>query len=120
MASVALSMLGSVPLVFITQQTSFIWISLILFTRGLGIGGITIALSSDAYTGLEEQDLPPAGVGINVIENLGSSFGTALLATVFAATTLTAGQVAGFHASFLVAIIALVLVTLPALFLTEK
>ena len=120
LVSVALSMLGSVPLVFITQQTSFIWLSFVLFTRGMGVGGITIALSSDAYTGLDEQDLPPAGVGINVIENFGSSFGTALLATVFAATTLTAGQVAGFHAGFLVSIIALILVALPALFLTPK
>lgn len=120
LVSVALSMLGSVPLVFIAQQTSFIWLSFVLFTRGMGVGGITIALSSDAYTGLDEQDLPPAGVGINVIENFGSSFGTALLATVFAATTLTAGQVAGFHAGFLVSIIALILVALPALFLTPK
>ncbi|GAB2022306.1 MDR family MFS transporter [Pseudolactococcus yaeyamensis] len=120
LVSVILSIVGSLPLVFITSHTSLIWLSSLLFIRGMSVGGITIPLSSDAYTGLDEKELPQASVGVNVIENLGSGFGTALLATVVASVTVTNGTLSGFHAGFLVSVIILALISLPALFLTYK
>lgn len=125
MISLFISLIGSVPLVFITGETSIMWISLILFIRGTGVGGVMLPLTSDAYTGLEDTQLPQAGVGINMIENLGSSFGTAVIATVSAtfiqgsAPTISS-YVKGYHAGFLASAAALIVIYIPALLLTHK
>lgn len=123
--SLVISLFGSIPLIFITDHTSLFFISLILFIRGTSVGGIMLALMSDAYTGIEDKHLPQAGVGINIIENLGSSFGTAVIATVVATVTGSiqpsfVSDLKGFHAGFLVSVIVLILVFIPSLFLTRK
>ena len=123
--SLILSLIGTIPLVFVTNTTSMVWIALILFIRGTSFGGINLPLTSDAYTGLEDEELPDAGVGINIIENLGSSFGSAMIATVVATVlqgaqpTIT-HQLAAYHAGFLVSVIVLALIFIPSLFLTNK
>ncbi|QQZ08434.1 MDR family MFS transporter [Heyndrickxia vini] len=125
MVSLAFSLIGSFPLIFITDQTSMIWISIILFIRGTSFGGIMLPLTSDAYTGIESKQLPEAGVGITIIENLGSSFGTAVIATVVA-TVIKGSQptiangLKGYHAGFLVSAIVLAFIFIPSLFLTHK
>jgi len=125
MVSLILSLIGSIPLIFITDKTSMIWISIILFIRGTSFGGIMLPLTSDAYTGLESKQLPEAGVGINIIENLGSSFGSAVIATTVATViqgsqyTITNG-LKGYHAGFLLSAIILAVIFIPSLFLTHK
>lgn len=123
--SLLVALIGSIPLIFITDQTSMIWISIVLFIRGTSIGGITLALTSDAYTELDSKQFPEAGVGINMIENLGSSFGTAVIATVVA--TVTQGlqptiinHLKGYHFGFLVSTVVLAILFIPSLFLTHK
>lgn len=125
MVNLVLSLIGSIPLIFITDKTSMVWISIVLFIRGTSFGGIMLPLTSDAYTGLDSKQLPEAGVGINIIENLGSSFGSAVIATVV--TTVIQGlqptisnSLKGFHAGFLVSTIALAVIFIPSLFLTHK
>ncbi|WP_339301783.1 DHA2 family efflux MFS transporter permease subunit [Paenibacillus sp. FSL K6-2441] len=123
--SLILSLIGSVPLIFITDQTSMVWISLVLFIRGSSIGGINLPLTSDAYTGLNDHQLSEAGVGINIIENLGASFGSAVIATVVATVVqglqpTVANSLKGYHAGFLVSTLVLILIFIPGLFLTHK
>ncbi|MGO3780254.1 MAG: MDR family MFS transporter [Enterococcus viikkiensis] len=125
LVSLIISLIGTIPLVFITNQTGMVWIALILFIRGTSFGGINLPLTSDAYTGLADEELPDAGVGINIIENLGSSFGSAMIATVVAAVLqgaqpTIAHELSAYHAGFLVSVIVLVLIFLPSLFLTNK
>ncbi|MBY9080288.1 multidrug efflux MFS transporter [Paenibacillus sp. HN-1] len=125
MVSLALSLIGSIPLIFITDQTSMIWISIVLFIRGASVGGINLPLTSDAYTGLDSKQLPEAGVGIHIIENLGSSFGSAVIATVVATVMqglqpTIANGLKGYHAGFSVSAIVLALIFIPGLFLTQK
>lgn len=123
--SLIISLVGTIPLVFITDKTSMVWIALILFIRGTSFGGINLPLSSDAYTGLADEELPDAGVGINIIENLGSSFGSAIIATVVATVlqgvqpTIT-HELSAYHAGFLFSVIALALIFIPSIFLTNK
>ncbi|MBB2482129.1 multidrug efflux MFS transporter [Bacillus sp. APMAM] len=125
MVSLVLSLIGSIPLFFITDKTSMIWISIILFIRGTSFGGIMLPLTNDAYTGLDSKQLPEAGVGINIIENLGSSFGSAVIATVVATVIqrlqpTIANGLKGYHAGFLVSAIVLSVIFIPGLFLTHK
>ncbi|MCM3174573.1 MDR family MFS transporter [Paenibacillus sp. MER 99-2] len=124
-ASLILSLIGSIPFIFISDTTSMIWISVILFIRGVSVGGISLPLMSEAYTGLDSKQLPEAGVGINIIENLGSSFGSAIIATSVATALqglhpTIAHQLHGYHIGFLVATIILALIFIPSLFLTNK
>ena len=125
MVSLILSLIGSIPLIFITDQTSMTWISIVLFIRGTSFGGIMLPLTADAYTGLDSKQLPEAGVGITIIENLGSSFGSAVIATV-AATVIQGLQptisnsLEGYHAGFLASAIFLAAIFIPSLFLTHK
>ncbi|MEN1966643.1 MDR family MFS transporter [Lentibacillus sp. N15] len=123
--SLVLSLIGSIPLIFITDKTSMIWISIVLFIRGTSFGGIMLPLTSDAYTGLNSKQLPQAGVGINIIENLGSSFGAAMIATVVATVIqgfqpTIANGLKGYHAGFFVSTIVLAVIFIPSLFLTHK
>ncbi|KMY50249.1 DHA2 family efflux MFS transporter permease subunit [Peribacillus loiseleuriae] len=123
--SLFISLIGSIPLVFITDETSMIWMSIILFIRGTSFGGINLPLMSDAYTGLDSKQLPEAGVGINIIENLGSSFGSAAIATVVATVMIglqptVFNGLKAYHAGFLVSAIVTAMIFVPSLFLTDK
>ncbi|MEO3945966.1 MDR family MFS transporter [Gorillibacterium sp. CAU 1737] len=122
--SLLVSLIGTIPLIFITDKTSIIWISILLFIRGTSFGGIMLPMTSDAYTGLQSEQLPEAGVGITIIENLGSSLGTAFIATVVStvqgtqATPIT--SLSGYHAGFFASIVVLGLTFIPVSFLTHK
>lgn len=125
LVSLAIALIGSIPLVFITANTSMVWIVILLFIRGTSFGGINLPLMSDAYTGLSSKQLPEAGVGITIIENLGASFGTALIATSVATMmqglqpTLIA-ELKSYQAGFLISAVVLVLIFIPSVFLTNK
>ncbi|MFS4464831.1 DHA2 family efflux MFS transporter permease subunit [Staphylococcus haemolyticus] len=123
--SVIISMFGSIPLLFITDHTSIIALSIILFLRGCSVGGINLGLTTDAYMGIKESVLAEAGVGINMIENIGSSIGTAFIATILSVVLNQLGNslthnIIAYHAGFLVSVITLILIIFPALFLTNK
>ncbi|BGE82159.1 MDR family MFS transporter [Staphylococcus petrasii] len=123
--SVIIAMFGSVPLLFITQHTSIIWLSVILFIRGCSVGGINLGMTTDAYMGLGEDEIAEAGVGINMIENVGASFGTAFIATTLAMVLNRLGNsvthsITAYHAGFLVSVVTLLIIIIPALFLTHK
>ncbi|MFT8361547.1 MAG: MDR family MFS transporter [Sporolactobacillus sp.] len=123
--SIILSLVGSIPLVLITAKTSMVWISILLFIRGTSVGGINLPLTSDAYTELADKELPEAGVGINIIENLGSSFGSAIIATAVAsraqgAHPIAANDLNGYHAGFFISVLGLALLLIPSFFLTHK
>lgn len=123
--SIIIAMFGTVPLMFVSNHTHIVWLSLILFIRGCSVGGINLGLTSDAYRGIDDKQIAEAGVGINMIENIGSSLGTAIIATVVA-SMLTFDHpsifqsLRAYHAGFLVSTIALLLIVLSALFLTHK
>lgn len=123
--SVFISMLGSIPLLFIDQNTSIIWLSLILFIRGCSVGGINLGLTVDAYIDLRENEISEAGVGINMIENVGSSFGTAFIATIIAMLMThfehtTNQNIVSYHFGFLVSVLSLLMIIIPGLYLTNR
>lgn len=123
--SIIIAMFGTVPLMVVSNHTHILWLSLILFIRGCSVGGINLGLTSDAYQGIDDKQIAEAGVGINMIENIGSSLGTAIIATVVASMLALNHpsifqSLRAYHTGFLVSTIALLLIVLPALFLTHK
>lgn len=75
--------------------------------------------------GIKESVLAEAGVGINMIENIGSSFGTAFIATIIRVVINQLGKslmhnIIAYHARFLVSVITLFLIIVPGLFLPRS
>ena len=91
-----------------------------LFIRGGSVGGIMLGFTSSAYIGLADKDLSTAGVAINMIENLGSSFGTAMVATI-AAFFMTskvpsiAQELSGYQGGIALSVISLIFLLIPSL-----
>ena len=84
-----------------------------------------LGFTSSAYIGLADKDLPPAGVAINMIENLGSSFGTAMIATISAYYMTSnmpsiAQELSGYQGGFALSAILLIILLLPSLKLKRR
>lgn len=125
MVSLVISLAGSIPLIYFDEKTSFILIAVVLFIRGIGVGGITMPLMTDAYTGLQKGQIPHASIASRIIQNVGSSFGSAILATAVA--TVASGLkptiptlLHGYQVGFLISVIVIAIMFIPALFLTNK
>ncbi|MBY6181062.1 DHA2 family efflux MFS transporter permease subunit [Staphylococcaceae bacterium DP2N0-1] len=125
--SIVIAILGTIPLIFVDNESSIAWLSFILFIRGCSVGGIHLGLMADAYKGVSQNQLSEAGVGINMIENIGASFGTAIIATVVASNLSMrhshhemSHSIVGFHEGFLVSMIAIILILIPTYYLGEN
>ncbi|GEP84620.1 Multidrug resistance protein B [Staphylococcus piscifermentans] len=125
LVSILISIMSTISFVFITDHTSLWWLYLMLFARGCSVGGIMLGFTSSAYIGLADKDLPPAGVAINMIENLGSSFGTAMIATITAYFMTSnmpsrAQEISGYQGGFALSAILLIILLLPSLKLKRR
>ncbi|MCP2338611.1 MDR family MFS transporter [Actinomadura rupiterrae] len=97
--------LGTVPFTQVHADTSFWLLGAAMFVRGLGIGATMMPSMSAAVATLRRDAVPRATSALNIIVQLGGSFGTALLAVVLsreitarmpaAARGATGGRVGG-------------------------
>lgn len=107
---------------------TMIAIALALFARGAGLGAAGIPIMAAAYHGLETREYARATAGVNVMQRLGASFGTALLAVALqrglASTNTGPGAgyaaAAAFRGPFLWAVAFAALALLPALTLPRR
>jgi EmrB/QacA subfamily drug resistance transporter len=72
----------SVPFALIGAHTSIVWISIAMFLRGTGIGFAFIPAMSAAFAALERSEISHATPQLNVLQRVGGSIGTAVLAVV--------------------------------------
>lgn len=125
MVSLVLAIGGTLPFVFFGANSSIILISIALLIRGMGIGGVSIPMMTDAYTGMQETEVAAASVGTRIIQNIGGAFGSAVLATVVSLSIQgklpTVGHMTtAYHDGFLLTLILSLVVFIPTLFLTNK
>jgi len=125
LVSLILAIVGTIPFVFFGEASLLIVISVVLFVRGIGIGGIAIPMMTDAYTGMVKQEIAQASVGTRVMKSIGGAFGSAVLATVVSLSIQ--GKVptiplmtTAYHDGFMLALVLSLVLLLPALFLTNK
>jgi EmrB/QacA subfamily drug resistance transporter len=71
---------GTVPFAFAGPHTSQLLLALALVVRGAGLGAILMAVLLGAYDGLPRELIPHASTATRILQQLGGSFGTALLA----------------------------------------
>ncbi|WP_245565400.1 MDR family MFS transporter [Nocardioides insulae] len=96
--------LGTLPFAFSGAESAYWWLMLALLVRGMGVGLAMTSLMTVAYVGLERQEMPDASIFTRITQQLGGSFGTALLAMVLTATivdpTDPSSVAAGFDRAF--------------------
>jgi EmrB/QacA subfamily drug resistance transporter len=73
---------GTIPFAFLKSDTSYTLLALLLVLRGVGIGSSMMPSMAAAYASLERAAVPRATSALNVMQRVGGSLGTALLAVV--------------------------------------
>jgi EmrB/QacA subfamily drug resistance transporter len=94
-AGFAITTLGTLPFALATEQTSTWFLMLTLLVRGFGLGAVIIPLMTGAYVGLERHEVPDASIITRVAQQLGGSFGTAVLAVILANAAVGATSLGG-------------------------
>jgi EmrB/QacA subfamily drug resistance transporter len=79
---VILCTIATVPFGLIGAHTSIVWLSFAMFVRGIGIGFGFLPAMTAAFASLERSELSSATPQLNVIQRVGGSIGTAVLAVV--------------------------------------
>ena len=70
----------TLPLLFLTDSTSYTTISMIIFVRGFGVGIAIMPSMTAAFSVLTHEQVRNASPQLNVIQRVGGSFGVALVA----------------------------------------
>ena len=81
-AGFAIVAAATVPFAFAGAHTSAWLLALVLIIRGFGLGAVTIPVMAVAYTGLDKQQIAHSSVVTRTTQQIGGSFGTAVLAVI--------------------------------------
>ena len=93
---IVLTTIATVPFAMIGAHTSIAYLSVTMFVRGVGIGFAFMPAMTAAFAALDRSELADATPQLNVLQRVGGSLGTAVLAVVLqralvGAHTLAAG-----------------------------
>jgi EmrB/QacA subfamily drug resistance transporter len=122
LTSLVLTALGTIAFTQAGAHTSEWLLAASLLVRGAGLAGATIAVMAGAFRGVQPNDVPDASTTTRIVQQVGGSFGAAVLAVILAHGLLTHGatvaaRAAAFGTAFWWAIGVAVLALIPALFL---
>jgi EmrB/QacA subfamily drug resistance transporter len=79
---VILTTVGTIPFAYIGAHTSIAYLSVAMLVRGMGIGFAFMPAMAAAFASLERSELSHATPQLNVLQRVGGSIGTAVLAVV--------------------------------------
>lgn len=118
-ANFALVAVTTVPFAFAGPATSAWLLGALLFVRGLGLGAVLIPPMSVAYRDVSPTNIPDATMNTRIAQQVGASFGTAIVAVALQ-SLLSAGTAHAFHSAFWCATGITLLAFLPALTLPGR
>jgi len=87
LAGMLVAAAATVPFALAGTHTSYILLCLVLVVRGAGLSSANIALMAGAFTGLPRPQVPAATTATRIMQQVGGSFGTAVLAMILAEAT---------------------------------
>ena len=96
---IVLCAMATVPFAFATTHTSYLLLAAALVVRGGALSAVNIAITANAFVGLSREQVPAGSAIVRLIQQVGGSAGTALLATVLVGAGAVETLV-GFHAAF--------------------
>jgi MFS family permease len=121
LGGIVLTALGTAPFVLAGQHTGDPLLALALVVRGAGLSSVNMAVMVGAYQGVPREQIPDASSTTRIMQQLGGSFGAAILATVLqqqlAAHAGAAGHAVAFDHAFAWALALTALAAVPALLL---
>jgi hypothetical protein len=132
LTGIAIVIASTIPLVFVDAATPYWLLALLLLVRGLGTGASIMPATAAAYATLKRENIPDATPQLNMIQRVGGSLGTALLAVVLhaqlerfggiegaanAGPAQSADVAAAFSATFVWAVAGTMLALIPAMVL---
>jgi len=93
---------STIPFCSADQKTSSWLLALWLLARGFGLGAVTISVMAVAYLGLDRAQIPHASVLTRTAQQIGGSFGVAVLAVIFESAVAAhhGDLIAAFHVAF--------------------
>jgi EmrB/QacA subfamily drug resistance transporter len=83
---------ATVPFALAGPHTSYLWLCLVLVVRGAALSSANIALMAGAFAGMPKASVPSASTGTRIMQQVGGSFGTAVLAMILVSQS--------YHAAF--------------------
>jgi EmrB/QacA subfamily drug resistance transporter len=92
---VIMTTITTIPFGLISAHTSVALLSVAMFLRGMGIGFAFMPAMTAAFASLERDELPDATPQLNVLQRVGGSIGTAVLAVVLQRALSDTHTVAG-------------------------
>jgi EmrB/QacA subfamily drug resistance transporter len=78
--------LATVPFALAGPHTNEAWLLTALLVRGFGLSVVTVPVMAVAFVGLERSEVPHASILTRIAQQVGGSFGTAVLAVILATT----------------------------------
>ena len=120
-ASVGLVMMAiaTIPFAFVGAHTSYWLLGGILVLRGLGLGSTMMPSMAAAYATLDGPQVPRATSSLNVIQRVGGSLGTAILAVLLQHYLHARQGVHAFAHTFVWALVMTAVAFIPALLLAR-
>jgi EmrB/QacA subfamily drug resistance transporter len=97
---VILTTVATIPFALIGAHTSIVGLSLAMFVRGMGIGFAFMPAMAAAFAALERSELADATPQLNVLQRVGGSIGTAILAVVLQRELIGVHSIAGAAAAY--------------------
>jgi EmrB/QacA subfamily drug resistance transporter len=97
---VTVTAVATIPFGLIGAHTSILWLSVAMAVRGMGVGFAFMPAMSAAFAALERSELPDATPQLNVLQRIGGSIGTAVLAVVLQRALVHAHGLDGAAAAF--------------------
>lgn len=92
---------ATVPFAFVDATSDGRLLAVWLLIRGIGLGAVTMPVMTASYVGLARAEIGHASVLTRIAQQIGGSFGTAVLAVVLEQSIAGPGAlVSGFHAAF--------------------
>jgi hypothetical protein len=93
---------ATVPFALAGPRTSGWLLALWMVVRGFGLGAVTMPVMVAGYLGLDRQQIPHSSVLTRTAQQIGGSFGTAVLAVILASAVAAhpAALADAFHVAF--------------------
>ncbi|WIX86957.1 DHA2 family efflux MFS transporter permease subunit [Amycolatopsis sp. DG1A-15b] len=120
LAGIALSLLGTIAFTRLGSAPGGALLTLSLLIRGAGLGAATAPGMTTLYGSLERSRIPRAASAFNVVNRIGGSLGTALLAAILHSELTAAPAPAAFGTTFTWALALSALALIPALFFPQR
>ncbi len=113
-ASFLLAAVATAPFAFAGPSTNLWWLGAVLLFRGFGIGAVLIPPMSVAYQDIPSSGIPHASMNTRIAQQVGASFGTAIVAVALQ-SLLAHGMTGAFQEAFWWAIGITIVALIPAI-----